>query len=81
MGEWMRILFVTPDRELDPTQRGMAIAPPPMPAPQIQTSSEPSPSQEPVNRAQSPRLWFRGGDADRTASSPSPPLIGVISRR
>ena len=60
MGEWMRMLFVTPDRQLDPAQKA-AIAPPPLPIPQIQTSSEPSPSQEPVNRAQSPRLWFTSG--------------------
>jgi hypothetical protein len=62
MGEWMRILFVTPDRELDASQKGVAIAPPPLPAPQVQTSSDPAPPKEPVNRAaQSPRLWFRGG--------------------
>ena len=59
-GEWKRIVYNTPDREVDATQTGPATAPPPAPPPALQTSSEPSPPKEPVARAQIPRLWFSG---------------------
>jgi hypothetical protein len=58
LGEWMRIIFVTPDREIDSSQKGTAIAPPPLPTQAVQTSSEPAPTREPIARAQIPRLWL-----------------------
>jgi hypothetical protein len=64
-GDWMRILFDAPDRKMDPSQKGVAVAAPPIPPPQIQTSSEPAPPKEPVSQTQTPRLWFRG-DRSRT---------------
>jgi hypothetical protein len=58
LGQWMRIIFVTPDREIDPSQKAVAVAPATPPPPVVQTSSEPAPAKEPVVRATPPRLWF-----------------------
>jgi hypothetical protein len=60
LGEWKRIVYNTPDREIDATQKGVAAAPPPAPQPALQTSSESSPPKEPVVRTQIPRMWFSG---------------------
>jgi hypothetical protein len=61
VGDWMRTIFASPDREVDGSQKGLAATPPPAPQPALQTSSEPTPPKEPVARAQLPRLWFSGG--------------------
>jgi hypothetical protein len=58
LGEWMRTIFVTPDREIDTSQKGVASAPPPLPTPVVQASSEPAPAKQPVARPQVPRLWL-----------------------
>ena len=57
LGDWMRIIHVTPDREIDASQDGLAAVSTPPPAPVLQTSSEPAP-KEPVVRTTVPRLWF-----------------------
>jgi hypothetical protein len=58
--DWMRAVFVTPDRKIDPSHKGTAVAPPPLPPAAVQASSEPAPPKEPIQRVQVPRLWFRG---------------------
>jgi hypothetical protein len=65
IGDWMRVLFVTPDRKLDASHDGLAWTPPPPPAPQVQTSSEPAAPAEPAARTEIPRLWLRR-DSRRT---------------
>ncbi len=59
-GELMRIIHVAPFRKVDATQAGVAAAGAPVMPPVVQTSSEPAPPREPVNRTDVPRLWFRG---------------------
>ena len=61
VGEWKRIIYVAPERKVDPSQKGVAVTAPPVPPPVVQASSEPAPPKEPVVRAQIPRLWFAGG--------------------
>jgi hypothetical protein len=51
IGEWMRAIFVTPDREIDTSQEGVAAAPAPLPAPTAQASTQPTPPRAPVARA------------------------------
>jgi hypothetical protein len=60
LGDWMRNIHVSSDREIDLTQDGLAAAAPPAPMPAVQTSSEPAAPKEPVTRNQVPRLWFSG---------------------
>jgi hypothetical protein len=58
LGEWMRIIFVAPERQIDPSQKGVAVALATPPPPVVQTSSEPAPAKEPVVRATPPRFWL-----------------------
>jgi hypothetical protein len=60
LGEWMRIVFVTPDREIDSSQPGLAGTPPPTPPPVLQTSSEQTPPKpSSVVRDRLPDGWLR----------------------
>jgi hypothetical protein len=57
LGDWMRAIFLAPDRKFDPSQKGMALPPRPVAEPLVQTSSEPAPPKEPVAQTQVPRFW------------------------
>ncbi|HEY0710400.1 MAG TPA: hypothetical protein VGG33_26575 [Polyangia bacterium] len=57
VGDWMRQIFVTPDREIDPSQKGLAAAVPVTPPPAIDTSSQPIP-KEPQARPQVSRFFL-----------------------
>src|SRR5687767_1537199 len=59
LADWMRTIFVTPDREVDSTQQGLAAAPPPAPPVALQTSSEPTPPKDTVVRNRMPESWLR----------------------
>jgi hypothetical protein len=58
LGEWMSAIFATVDRKIDPSEKGIAFAPPPVPTQQVQASSEPAPAR-PQATPPVPRLWIR----------------------
>jgi hypothetical protein len=57
VGDWMRQIFVTPDREIDASQKGLAAAVPIAPPPIVDTSSQPIP-KEPQVRPFVPRFYL-----------------------
>jgi hypothetical protein len=60
LGEWMRTVFVTPDREVDRGQKALAAAPPVPPPVALQTSSEQqTPPKQPAVRDRLPDVWVR----------------------
>jgi hypothetical protein len=59
LGEWMAAIFGGANREVDPSQKGLGVAPPPLPTPQLQTASEPASPKEPGTPSQVPRFWIR----------------------
>lgn len=59
LGEWKRMLFVTPDRKIDRSNPAVATAPPVPPPVVLQTSSEQIPPQQPVVRDRIPDAWLR----------------------
>ena len=65
LADWMRTIFVTPDREVDTSQAGVAVTPPPPPPVALQTSSQQIPPEKapPKNNRlqnQMPDAWLRG---------------------
>jgi hypothetical protein len=65
IGDWMRTIFVTADRDIDTSQAGVAAAPPPLPAPAAQASTQPAPPKAPVVRAEVARLGLPRDSARR----------------
>src|SRR5688500_11191353 len=64
LADWMRTVFVTPDREIDTSQPAVAVAPPPPPPVVLQTTSEQiPPDKAPPKRSglrnQMPDTWLR----------------------
>jgi hypothetical protein len=57
-GEMLRAIFVAPDRKIDVSHKGIAIAPPPMQTSELQSSSQPVRPAEPVANASGPRFWL-----------------------
>ncbi len=74
LADWLRTIFVTPDRELDASQQGVAVSPPPPPSVVVQTSSERIPPEQPVVRNRVPDGWLRD-DRQRDAKRRRPPLV------
>lgn len=59
LAEWLRTIYVTPDRELDRSDPATVVAPPSPPPPALQTSSEQIPPKQPVLRNRVPDGWLR----------------------
>jgi hypothetical protein len=74
-GDWMRTIFVTPDRKIDQSKPALA-AGPLIPVIQItlQTSSEQVPADHPVVRDRLPDVWIRR-DRWRPRKPPLDPLV------
>jgi hypothetical protein len=55
VGEAMRAIYLAPDRKIDPSQKGVAVAlAPPIENAQVQSSSEPAPPVKTVTPAEPP---------------------------
>ena len=74
LADWLRTIFVTPDREVDASQQGVAVSPPPPPPVVVQTSSERIPPEQPVVRNRVPDGWLRD-DRQRDAKRRRPRLV------
>jgi hypothetical protein len=60
LGEWMRTIFVTPDREMDRGQKALAATATPPPPVALQSSSEQqTPPKQQVVRDRLPDAWVR----------------------
>jgi hypothetical protein len=59
LGDWLRQIFVTVDREIDRTAMGVAASSPPPPPAVLQTSSEQTPPRQSVDRSRLPDGWVR----------------------
>jgi hypothetical protein len=59
LADWLRQIFVTPDRKVDRFQPALAAASPPPPPVVLQTSSEKTPPSQAVNRSALPEAWMR----------------------
>jgi hypothetical protein len=59
LAEWLRTIYVTPDREIDRSDPATVVAPPAPPPPAVQTSSEQVPPRQPIARDRVPEGWFR----------------------
>jgi hypothetical protein len=57
LGDWMRTIFASASRKIDPAQKGVGVAPPPIPAQQLQPSSEPAAPKQPATSMEGPRFW------------------------
>ena len=69
LADWMRTIFVTPDREVDTSQPGLAAAPPPPPpVTAAQTQSEQTPPKDSVVRNRFPESWLRDRSRGRRRS-------------
>jgi hypothetical protein len=58
VGEWMSAIFGTWSKKVDPAQKGLGVAGPLVPPPQLQSSSEPAPPKAPPATAGVPRQWL-----------------------
>ena len=58
-GDWMRAIFVAPDRKIDTMHQGVTAATTPMPPQELQSTNEPAPPKPAVTGADGPRLWVR----------------------
>ena len=59
LADWLRTIYVTPDREIDRADPAMVASPPAPPPPALQTSSEQTPPKQPIVRDRLPEGWFR----------------------
>ena len=59
LAQWMRAIFVTVDRQVDPTEKALALTPPPPPVPIVDPTSEPAPPRTPALQPEVPRFWLR----------------------
>jgi hypothetical protein len=59
LADWMRTIFVTPDREVDQNKPAIPVPTPTPPTPAPQTSSEQVPPQNTAVRTQLPEAWLR----------------------
>ena len=59
LADWLRAIFVTPDRKIDRTAPAVAVATPPPPPLVLQTSSQQVPPKAPVIRDRIPEAWLR----------------------
>jgi len=57
-GDVMRTLYLAPDRKIDASQKGVAVAAPPPPPAEVQTASQPAPPTRPVADSPGPRVWL-----------------------
>jgi hypothetical protein len=65
-GEVKRAIFIAPDRKIDVSQKGIAVAPPPAQPSQLQSYSQPTAPTKPVASAPPVRLWvWREGGRKR----------------
>jgi hypothetical protein len=61
LGDWMRTIFVSPDREIDRSPEALTVALPAPPPVALQTSSEQTPPKQPMVRDRLPEVWVRAG--------------------
>jgi len=59
VGEWLSVTFGSLSQKQDPAQKGVAVAAPQPPPPQLQASSEPAPPKTPAASTAVPRLWVQ----------------------
>ncbi len=59
LADWLRLIYVTPDREVDRTAPGLAAATAPAPPVVLQTSSEQTPPKPTADRNRLPDTWIR----------------------
>jgi hypothetical protein len=59
IGEWLSVTFGSLSAKVDPAQKGVGIAAPPAPPPQLQSTSEPAPPKAPAASTAVPRLWVQ----------------------
>jgi hypothetical protein len=55
--DWNRVIYVTMGRKIDPTEKGLSAATPPLPTEALNTSSEPLWPQKTQGSSDPPRLW------------------------
>ena len=59
VGEWLSVTFGSLSQKVDPTQKGVGVAAPPAPPPQLQATSEPAAPKTPAASTAVPRLWVQ----------------------
>lgn len=59
LADWMRTIFLSPDREVDQHKPAIPVPTPAPPPPAPQTSSEQVPPQHTAVRTQLPEAWLR----------------------
>jgi hypothetical protein len=60
IGEWLSVTFGSLSQKVDPAQKGVGVAAPQPPPPQLQASSEPAPPKTPAAASTAvPRLWVQ----------------------
>jgi hypothetical protein len=59
LADWLRTIYVTPDREIDRADPAVVVPPPAPPPPVLQTSSEQTPPKQPIVRDRVPEGWLR----------------------
>jgi hypothetical protein len=59
LADWLRTIYVTPDREIDRSDPAVVAPPPAPPPPALQTSSEQTPPKQPIVRDRLPDGWVR----------------------